>query len=97
MTAQGQANEYQLRLQAREKNKGKSEREWVVYKGELRRVAELRETASPFTVHHLLLLIKMKKSLIACMIYAHLRCESFYVEILMFTSTGTVISQILYR
>ncbi|VDO36388.1 unnamed protein product [Haemonchus placei] len=46
MTPDERKLEYELRQQARERNRGKSIREWVVYKGELRRAAELSQRSS---------------------------------------------------
>uniref|UniRef100_A0A7I4XYW4 Uncharacterized protein n=1 Tax=Haemonchus contortus TaxID=6289 RepID=A0A7I4XYW4_HAECO len=46
MTHEERKQEYELRQQARERNRGKTVREWVVYKGELRRVSELSQRPS---------------------------------------------------
>lgn len=41
MTEEERRMEYDLRQQAKERNRGKATREWVVYRGQLKRVAEL--------------------------------------------------------
>nr|CDJ89320.1 hypothetical protein HCOI_01052700 [Haemonchus contortus] len=41
MTEDGRKREYELRQEARERNKGSGVREWVVYHGQLKRAAEL--------------------------------------------------------
>lgn len=41
MTREERTRDFQLRQQARELNRGKSTKEWVVYKGELRRTCDL--------------------------------------------------------
>ncbi|VDO86611.1 unnamed protein product [Heligmosomoides polygyrus] len=46
MTAEERKNEYELGQQAKEKNKGKAAREWVVYRGQLRHISELTSGGS---------------------------------------------------
>ncbi|VDL75969.1 unnamed protein product [Nippostrongylus brasiliensis] len=46
MTVEERRKQYELRKEAKERTKGKSEKEWVVYKGELRRVSELRTSGN---------------------------------------------------
>ncbi|EYC43207.1 hypothetical protein Y032_0500g2579 [Ancylostoma ceylanicum] len=46
MTSEERKREYELRQAARERNKGKAHREWVVYRGELVRVSDLNRNRS---------------------------------------------------
>ncbi|EYC02461.1 hypothetical protein Y032_0100g3318 [Ancylostoma ceylanicum] len=46
MTSDEREREYELRQLARERNKGLSQREWVVYRGELTRVSEINRRKS---------------------------------------------------
>ncbi|XGW16282.1 hypothetical protein V3C99_001610, partial [Haemonchus contortus] len=44
MTAEERRHEYELRQEARERNRGKSQREWVVFRGELRKISDLSQS-----------------------------------------------------
>ncbi|KAK6764800.1 hypothetical protein RB195_024936 [Necator americanus] len=46
MTPDERKREYELRQEARERNRGKSQREWVVYRGELRHISDIKRNTS---------------------------------------------------
>ena len=51
MTPDELRRDSELRKEAFERNKGKQAREWVVYRGELRRVADLPKRVSVLETH----------------------------------------------